>query len=131
MQVEKVLEPQLAPPASSQSWRGGGVPQDFIADGVLNGSTSDMRHHFSNIHLAPGWRLTWDRLQWILQRTEETPHTGEQSTPSARWRGVSYVASTKASLLRCIQENKCTAGIANLDALPDEFQTFKKENSNG
>ena len=110
---------------------GAGAPKIFVADAVLDGSNGSVRHQNSSIHLSPGWRLTWDRLQWILQRTEETPHTGEQSTPSARWRGVSYVASTKASLLRCIQENKCTAGIANLDALPDEFQTFKKENSNG
>ncbi len=59
------------------------------------------------------------------------PGADDKTTPSSRWRGVSYIASTKGALLRCVEENKCRPdkkGQVNLNALPVTFQDFISAN---
>jgi hypothetical protein len=69
-----------------------------------------------------------DDMQWILLRA-----SGSKSPRSDadKWRGVSFVRSTKAVLLRCIPEKGIypdVEGRARLAALPDTFDQWKRQN---
>src|SRR5215472_14366512 len=46
------------------------------------------------------WALAADRLQWMVQR--QYLHRGE-----IKWQSVSFVASTKDVLARCLREKGC------------------------
>ncbi len=69
-----------------------------------------------------------DDLQWILLRASGSAAPRNESD---RWRGVSFVRSAKAVLLRCIREKGIeadAAGLARLAALPDTFGKWKALN---
>jgi hypothetical protein len=133
MQLEKVPTTKPTPPASLQAQPGGGIPA--VAEPALDtiGSLAQPRHQNSHIHLSPGWRLSHDPNQWILQRSKNSPHKAEKTGAAVRWVNVAYIATQKRILQRCIAENGCqpdTAGTTNLAALPDDFPTFIKETRN-
>ena len=74
----------------------------------------------SRLHLAEGWALGWDKLQWMLLRARE-------SHAETRWIPVSYVATRKAVLLRGMRENGLHAdpeGLETLSTLPDHFSRW-------
>ena len=74
------------------------------------------------------WRLAYDPLQWVLQRRKTLPCPSEVgSIAESRWRAVSFVGSTKATLARVLGEKGVVLTLkaqARLDALPDSFRTF-------
>ena len=63
------------------------------------------------------WALGTDSLQWILYR--QKAKTG--------WRAVSFVASTRQVLERCMREKGCEPSTAKnlLAGLPDTFDAWK------
>ena len=63
------------------------------------------------------WALGADNLQWILYRRKAK--TG--------WRAVSFVASTRQVLERCMREKGCEPSTAKnlLAGLPDTFDAWK------
>jgi hypothetical protein len=69
------------------------------------------------LHLGELHALGEDDLQWILFRKR-----------GADWRGISFVRSTKAILLRCIREADCKPVPEAFDALerlPTTFDVWK------
>lgn len=68
--------------------------------------------------LSDKWAVGADDLQWMLARRK-----------GPDWRPVSFVACTKAVLLRCIHEKGAIVtqeGQAALDALPDTFRAWRE-----
>jgi len=67
------------------------------------------------------WALAADRLQWMVQR--QYLHKGE-----IKWHSVSFVASTKVILARCLRENGCPPEDAErlLAGLPSTFEQWRK-----
>jgi hypothetical protein len=83
------------------------------------GSLIQVRHQ-NPTTIGPGWVIGWDARQWILQKAKK--RGGE-----IEWRGVSYIASTKAILQRCAHENGATIdgdGLAFISSLPETFKEF-------
>ncbi len=73
--------------------------------------------------IAPGWALGYDSLQWMLLRAKN--RRGERE-----WQPVSFIASTKAVLLRSTAEKGCVPtpeGQAKFDALPDTFKEWMSQ----
>ena len=73
------------------------------------------------LRLSDGWAVRADELQWILCRRRRN-----------RWDAISFVATTKAILLRCIREKGAVVdaeGQAALDALPDSFREWKRQSA--
>ena len=69
--------------------------------------------------LSDGWAVRADELQWMLCRRRRN-----------RGDAISFVATTKAILLRCIREKGAVVdaeGQAALDALPDSFREWKQQ----
>lgn len=71
-----------------------------------------------------------DDLQWVLYRAKRPVPTDaalvlERGGP---WRGISFVRSTKAILLRCIREagcKPCSQAHPALESLPATFDAWK------
>ena len=73
------------------------------------------------LRLSDGWAVRADELQWMLCR---------QTSAKGGWKPLSFVATTKAILLRCIREKSAivdAAGQAALDALPESFREWKRQ----
>jgi len=67
------------------------------------------------LDLAPGWRLTSDALQWVIQRKQ-----------GSKWRPLHFVATKKAVLRRILREEGiCLTPEARraVDALPEHFKS--------
>ncbi len=114
--------PVIEPPGPSMK----GVRRRPWISLTLIGSTRPVRPK-NPTTISDGWALGWDRLQWILYRSEMYARGDSLSTPSVRLRGVRFVMSTKVILLRCIREKGCVpdaAGQAFLDTLPNRFRDF-------
>ena len=67
------------------------------------------------------WALAADSLQWMVQR--QHMNKGQPA-----WRSVSFVASTKVILARCLRENGCPPADAErlLADLPPTFEEWAK-----
>jgi len=72
------------------------------------------------------WALAADRLQWMLQRQH-------MNKGQPVWHSVSFVASTKDVLARCMREKGCPPADAErlLAGLPSTFEEWasKRERS--
>jgi hypothetical protein len=74
------------------------------------------------LRLSANWAVLADDRQWMLCRRRTKVHSG--------WKPLSYVASTKAVLLRCLGEKGAVVdaqGQAALDALPESFREWQRE----
>ncbi len=56
------------------------------------------------LYLASRWALGYDNLQWILLKAEKPAQGADLRHPSVRWRGVSFIASEKRTLVRVLRE---------------------------
>jgi hypothetical protein len=67
------------------------------------------------------WALAADRLQWMVQRRV-------LSKGRVTWHSVSFVASTRDVLARCLREKGCPAADAEklLAGLPSTFAEWAK-----
>jgi hypothetical protein len=67
------------------------------------------------------WALAADRLQWMVQR--QYISKGE-----IKWQSVSFVASTRDILARCLREKGCPPADAErlLAGLPATFEQWTK-----
>jgi hypothetical protein len=77
------------------------------------------------LRLSANWAVLADDRQWMLCRRRKNRKS---------WDAVSFVASTKAVLLRCIHEKDAVVdpeGQAALDALPESFQAWKRQAADG
>ncbi len=71
------------------------------------------------LDLAPGWRLTSDALQWVIQRKQ-----------GSKWRPLHFVATKKAVLERIFREEGiCLTPDARraVDALPESFREWRRQ----
>ena len=66
------------------------------------------------IYLSPDWRISHDRLQWIVEHKV-----------GARWRSVAFVESNKGVLKRVLREKGAVYDAAALDVLPEAFKEDK------
>ncbi|MFC4271828.1 hypothetical protein ACFO8N_10025 [Sneathiella chungangensis] len=74
-------------------------------------------------HLADGWALGADSLQWMLLRARKR-HA------ETVWQPQSYIGSTKAVLYSCMRDkgvNPTNEAKAKLDELPEKFRDWWKE----
>ena len=77
------------------------------------------------LRLSANWAVLADDQQWMLSRRRKNRKS---------WDAVSFVASTKAVLMRCIHEKDAIVdpeGQAALDALPESFQAWKRQAADG
>jgi hypothetical protein len=67
------------------------------------------------------WALAADRLQWMVQRRH-------MNKGQVKWTSVSFVASTKVILARCLREKGCPPADAErlLAGLPCTFDEWAK-----
>jgi hypothetical protein len=68
------------------------------------------------IRLSEKWGIGADHVQWIVMQYR-----------APDWRPLSFVATTKAVLLRCLREKEAdisAKGQLALDSLPEDFQTW-------
>ena len=67
------------------------------------------------------WALAADRLQWMVQRRY-------MSKGQPGWQSVSFVASTRNVLARCMREKGCPPADAErlLTGLPSTFEEWAK-----
>jgi hypothetical protein len=74
------------------------------------------------LRLSATWAMLADDRQWMLCRRRTNANSG--------WKPLSYVASSKAVLLRCIGEKGTVVdaqGQAGLDALPESFRAWQRQ----
>jgi hypothetical protein len=77
------------------------------------------------LRLSATWAVLADDRQWMLGRRRKNRKS---------WDAVSFVASTKAVLMRCIHEKDAVVnpeGQAALNALPESFQAWKRQAADG
>src|SRR5512134_2539627 len=77
------------------------------------------------LRLSANWAVLADDRQWMLCKRRKNRKS---------WDAVSFVASTKAVLMRCIHEKDAVVdpqGQAALDALPESFQIWKRQVADG
>lgn len=70
--------------------------------------------------LAPGWALGYDASQWMLMRRRNF-------RTQRGWKPVSFIASNKDILFRCMRESgidPTPEAQAKLDALPFRFRDW-------
>ena len=75
--------------------------------------------------LSATWAVLADDQQWMLCKRRKNRKS---------WDAVSFVASTKAVLLRCIDEKDAVVdpeGQTALGALPESFQAWKRQAAKG
>ncbi len=81
-----------------------------------------------NLDAKGRWRLAYDRQQWVLQRRRRAPGRSERAgIADSGWRGVSFVGSTKTTLVRVLGEKGVVLtpeAQARLDVLPEQFLNF-------
>jgi hypothetical protein len=67
------------------------------------------------------WALAADRLQWMVQRQQ-------MNKGQVRWVSVSFVASTRDVLTRCLREKGCPPADAErlLAGLPATFEEWAR-----
>jgi|TARA_B100000315_G_scaffold31795_1_gene26822 hypothetical protein len=71
--------------------------------------------------LAPGWALGADRNQWIVMRRRKR-------RDQHYWNPISFIGSTKTTLLRVLREkgiHTSEKGQAALDSLPERFLDWR------
>jgi hypothetical protein len=76
------------------------------------------------LRLSKTWAVLADDRQWMLCRRRNNANSG--------WKPLSYVASSKTVLLRCIGEKGAVVdaqGQAALDALPESFREWQRQMS--
>ena len=69
--------------------------------------------------LAPGWRLTSDALQWVIQRKH-----------GSKWRALHFVEGKKAVLERIFREEGISLtpeARRAVDALPESFREWRRQ----
>ena len=96
----------------------------IIIFGGQDRSYGDRTATGSIVRLSDGWIVTSGGMQWILRR--------QRSKARGGWVPVSFVASTKAILERCIRESGakcCNAGHVALNALPDTFKEWRRRHT--
>ena len=74
------------------------------------------------LELTRNWALAFDVRQWVVQERH-----GLNKDGSEHWRGRKFVASSRADLLRCLDELGLVPtpeGKAALDQLPETFGAF-------
>ena len=74
------------------------------------------------LRLSATWAVLADDRQWMLCRRRKNANSG--------WKPLSYVASSKAVLLRCLREKGAVVdaqGQAALDALPESFREWQRQ----
>ena len=74
------------------------------------------------LQLSATWAVLAVDRQWMLCRRRKNPNSG--------WKPLSYVASSKAVLLRCLREKGAIVdveGQAGLDALPESFRAWQRQ----
>ncbi len=74
------------------------------------------------LRLSADWVVLADDRQWMLCRRRKNANSG--------WKPLSYVASSKAVLLRCLREKGAVVdaqGQAALDALPESFRAWQRQ----
>ena len=74
------------------------------------------------LRLSANWAVLADNQQWMLCKRRKNANSG--------WKSLSYVASSKAVLLRCLREKGAvvdTQGQAALDALPESFREWQRQ----
>ena len=103
---------------------GGGHPESQKAPApVIYPGPSKNNHSKTITHLfdlAPGWALGYDTSQWMLLRRRNF-------RTECGWKPVSFIASNRDILDRCIGENgiqPTPAAQAKLDALPFRFRDW-------
>ena len=77
------------------------------------------------LRLSANWAVLADDRQWMLCKRRKNRKS---------WDAVSFVASTKAVLLRCVHEKDAVVdpeGQAALDALPESFQAWNRQAADG
>jgi hypothetical protein len=77
------------------------------------------------LRLSANWAVLADDRQWMLCQRRKNRES---------WDAVSFVASTKAVLLRCIDEKDAVVDPkrqAALGALPESFQAWKRQAADG
>ena len=74
------------------------------------------------LRLSANWAVLADNQQWMVCKRRKNANSG--------WKPLSYVASSKAVLLRCIGEKGAVVdaqGQAALDALPESFRQWQRQ----
>jgi hypothetical protein len=74
------------------------------------------------LRLSANWAVLADNQQWMVCKRRTKANSG--------WKPLSYVASSKAVLLRCLHEKSATVdaqGQAALDALPESFRAWQRQ----
>ena len=81
--------------------------------------SADITKRERQFAVSGDWALGADSLQWILYRRASKAKGG--------WHAVSFVASTRAVLERCMREKGCDKVSARnlLAGLPDTFDAWK------
>ena len=83
------------------------------------------------LQLSEKWRITADSRQWIVEQMVSEMVHRRGRMPKPEWRQHSFVASTKAVLLRVLEEDGAVItdeGQKGLAKLPDTFQEWRKAN---
>ncbi len=86
-----------------------------------NATGRGMKNDRILFELAPGWALGADRNQWIVMRRRKR-------RDQHYWHPVSFIGSTKTTLLRVLREkgiHTSEKGQAALNALPERFLDWR------
>jgi hypothetical protein len=68
-----------------------------------------MRDPLFHLDAKGRWRLSYDQLQWILERRRGLPrHSDRGAVRKSGWEAVSFIASTKHVLHRVLREKRVT-----------------------
>ncbi len=74
------------------------------------------------LRLSEGWALGYDRNQWIVMRAKT-----DRTKAGQGWRAIAFVGSTKAVLMRVLQEKGAEVdpdARAALDSLSETFREW-------
>ena len=74
------------------------------------------------LRLSANWAVGYDRLQWIVMRA-----ITDKSKEGQSWRPIAFVGSTRAVLMRVLEEKGAEVtpeARAALDSLPDTFRKW-------
>ena len=78
------------------------------------------------LYLSERWALATDGLQWIVQKAKKD----RSKAGGLDWRGVSFVASNKATLMRVLRERGAAIdpdALEHLRRLPETFREWASE----
>ena len=74
------------------------------------------------LQLSANWAVGYDHLQWIVMRAKTDKRKEGQS-----WRPIAFVVSSRAVLMRVLEEKDAEVtpeARAALDSLPDTFREW-------